>query len=433
MVKYNWGYYEQCEAVVRRMLDAAVRTDRAEIEADWRHAQAVLYHTLGRLAEAEEACESGRRLIERTRQPFERTDSRLLKAHLLCRLGMVLRDQGRYHEAMAQFRRSAKLKRDANADQDDVRYNMSLYAEVLSELGELDKAEAILRRTLESVQKNALRTKGVVHRVCSFTPLFTRVLRKKGEYTRAELLTANARALARDLPHWLHLVQNLREAALIAMAVPDLDCDWQSVEKSLKEIDQSSQFAKLTDFLPSSETTRTQLARGYFHHIRNNLAEARQCYRDAIGPDIIPSNYQGEVLLGALALQEFLALRSGPSDEPRTHLERGLQRCEGLLAKSPAAFDAVYCSARAHLLMGRLEEADGHINEAERRYGTAREIREAAWRRLCSADGVRDEELQFLKLIENALAPTARFSDALKSARRLFGRRGRDGTPASPL
>ena len=420
VVKYIWGYYKQCEDVVDRMLDAAARLDREEIQAEWRHAQAVLYHTQGKLAEAEEACEAGRKLIAQSRRPFERNDPRLLKAHLLCRRGMVLRDQGRYRAAMDQFRKSAELKRAADADPDDVLYNMSLYAETLAELGGFDEAEKILEPALESVQKNALQKKGVVHRVCSFTPLFARVLRKQGQYTKGELLTANARALARDLPHWLHLVQNLREAALLAMATPSLDCDWGSAERSFQEIEQSSRFAKSVEYLPASETTRTQLTRGYFHHMRHNLSEARRCYKDAVAPDLIPSNYQGEILLGALGLQESLKLTVKSPDEPRDHLERGIKRCESLLAKSPEAFEAAYYLARAHLVTGRLREVNGHADAAEACYRSARLHREAAWR-LCSASGVCDEELQFLELIGCTLAPTAQFSAALECARDLFG------------
>jgi tetratricopeptide (TPR) repeat protein len=244
-------------------------------------------------------------------------------------------------------------------------------------------------------------------------------LRRLGEYEHAIARGRVGRDLARGIRHWLHLVQNLREIAAAAIAARDHECALEC----LMEMEESRRIATVGDVLPLSELARNQLVRGYFHHINGDLADARRCYEE-IDPELLPSNYQAAVLLGALSLDQSLSRKAKQSDEARNCLERAIKLCEDLLEKSPAAFDAAYHLARANLVLARLVEAHGRIDESLEQYETAYAYAKATLS-TCRAKGVLDEELRFLELIGDTLPHSIRFAAALKAHWKLFTRGGK--------
>jgi tetratricopeptide (TPR) repeat protein len=425
-VKYNWGDFDDCRAVVEGMLAAAVREERTDIEIDWIHAKAVLGHTTGDLADSEDACRNGWRRVITALAAGPRPDEGLerylieMGGHLQCRLGMVLRDQGRYEAddhhpdgALECFARSLDLKRAAaRKPSNDFLYNGCLWAEVLSEQGQLEEARKTLEDAVKIALDDAARRKGVVHRAACFVPMFVRVLRRQGDYEHALALARLARFMAAGIHHWLHLVQNLREIALIGIVTKE----WQPAEEAFQEIQASNRFAETDEVLPFSETTRTQLALGLLHHLRRDLAQARLCYKGAIRPGIYPANYQASVLLGLVGLEERVPVEGGDLYQPREDLDRGIVLCRDLLSKSSRALEPAYFLARAQLLRGRLEEAEGRVAEGEGQYGSALASLRVACQ-ICAAKGVVDEEFQFLELAEKIEPQTTRFAAALRAAR----------------
>jgi tetratricopeptide (TPR) repeat protein len=425
VAKYNRGRYTQCDDVCQRMLDVARVLNRGDLEVAWLHEQAVLHHTLGRLEKSEQACLRGLLGVQGTGQEIE--------AHLLCRLGMVKRDQGWFSHAIDRFEQSARLKQALLAEAGDVMFTLGLQAEVLMELGDFEKSRRILEPSHQSVLEEAKTEKGLEHRVCALSLLLVRTLRKQGDYEKATRIALDAKGRAESINHALHLGQMLRECALCAQATDN----WPGAADFFMEIDRAQACTRDAKSLPISETILTDVARGYLEHTRGNLAQARAFYEDAIRPDIKPANYQGEVLLALVSVQEALSghdwataatgvavvqvnepaalasaigplpwarrdvlkqalivaapvlhgvlgnrgaenvtsapsrLRAEKVEEARRHLDRATELCRRLINRTSALFDVQYWFARARLVAGRLNELEGDLKECEKQYESA--------------------------------------------------------------
>jgi CHAT domain-containing protein/Flp pilus assembly protein TadD len=259
--------YQEARELYQEVVEKSEKDSLAAQQAS--QGLANIMSTLGKYDEAEATLLPIVTYYQDTDTPSTQSYERL--AEVLGTLGGVKGEQGDFRTAEEHFKRALRLKRRTSPNRPSLAWAMTDLALLYSEIGDLQKAEPLLREAL-AIHEN---TMGAEHPLTS-TSLnnLALLLLDKGEYERAEELLNRSLEIDRQVYHDKHPRVG---RALLNLGALHLSAE--KPEEALPLLEQAADLFKVKGG-PDYATALTNLGSAY--HYLEKLEQAEQAFQTVL-------------------------------------------------------------------------------------------------------------------------------------------------------